>query len=153
MKNRIGACLGLTFFLCLQSCSEGPIRRTYESEEDHDASSASLRAPNADILKQVQALYQKGEYQRALSLTDNTPEEKIRLGDQAQFFNLKGLCLLAVKRPLMAEAAFRKSIDENRKSEFSLSRVLSRKLSATDFPRSSSCPSIFKITRGDDCPH
>ncbi len=116
--NKTQNCSAL-FFLILainnQGCSEGPIRRTYEPST---ASTAVIENHPNELIKKIQALYLRGEYAAALAVINHTSEEKILEADPAQFWNIKGLCLLAQKRPLLAEAAFRKALDENRRPEF-----------------------------------
>jgi ABC-type branched-subunit amino acid transport system substrate-binding protein len=113
-KNRSFFSFILLLTLATSACSTSPKRRIYTPGQSTDDSTTAIHSPNADALKKIQNLYLNGQHDQALNLIELTAEEKIRLSDRAEFWNLKGLCLLAKKNPVAAEAAFDRSIKENR---------------------------------------
>ena len=106
----------ITLFVMLSACSHEPIRKTHTS--DVETPSAHRDEAREEVIKKVQALYQRGDYQEALDLLNATPEKTIHPNDLAEYHNLKGLILLAQKKPLQAEASFRNAVALNHTEEY-----------------------------------
>ena len=102
--------------ILLSSCAENPPRtKTYTPHEEQK--SAPLISKD-DAIKNTQTLYQKGDYANALAHLDAIHEDQLRANDRAEYWNLRGLILLAQKKPLQSETSFRKALNDNRVPEY-----------------------------------
>jgi ABC-type branched-subunit amino acid transport system substrate-binding protein len=103
------------FPLLYTGCGTDPIRRSYTNGDTPEPKAVSTKP---DLLKRAQNLYSSGDYAGAIAALDGTPENKIPADDRAEVQNLKGLALLAEKKPLQAEESFRKAMVVNRTPEY-----------------------------------
>jgi ABC-type branched-subunit amino acid transport system substrate-binding protein len=120
MKHSFARFSGLRFPLLagvlaitLAACSTDPVRKTYTPYAEPKAD-----ATKTDFLKTVQAAYQSGDFYKVVTLTDTNPEEKVRPGERAEIYNVRGLALLAQKKSAQSEEAFRKSLSYNQNSQY-----------------------------------
>ena len=101
--------------LFFTACAQSPTVKTYTPYEAQKGESKNA----SDAMKTIQALYQKGEYRKALNLIDATPESSLPNHERAEYWNLRGLILLAQKKPLQSEISFQKALVQNTVSDYS----------------------------------
>jgi branched-chain amino acid transport system substrate-binding protein len=105
----------------LTACAQQPVRKTRVLRDDRTSSKNPIQssvAPKEDLVKKAQGLYQKGDFTNSLAMLDATAENAVPTNDLTEYFNLKGLNQLALKRTSQAESSFRKALSTNSASEY-----------------------------------
>jgi ABC-type branched-subunit amino acid transport system substrate-binding protein len=88
---RMLAC-GVLAATLLSACAEGPFRRSYSGPEETADGEAVAAA-----LKNVQAIYSRGDYGNALLALGKIEENNLSPAQKAEYWNLKGLIRLGEK--------------------------------------------------------
>lgn len=91
--------------------TRGPVKKTYQSSPS--PTPTSLNSPYFNDLKSIQALYQQGEFDKALRKMEVIPENKLTSPERAELWNLHGLIYLTKKQAQVSESSFQKALNNN----------------------------------------
>lgn len=118
MKKHLLLCASIAAFAILtSSCStgSGSRRSGRGSPSDYEGPTKGREATD---YKEIQGLYQKGQYELAIQKLDAFEKKHSKSQHLAHVRNLKGMCYLMTRRPVQAAASFRKSIEASHSQTF-----------------------------------